>query len=121
VGPGDFKFGDGNLFTAMGNLIIGVPFGGQGGAGIRPYVTGGAGVIRSKITANTFFDELSTTDFGINLGGGVIGFFSDNVGLRADIRHFRSLQDTEPGAGDVDLGLGDFKFWRGTVGVNFRW
>ena len=46
VGPGDFKFGDGNLFTAMGNVIIGAPFGGQGGAGFRPYLTGVAGVIR---------------------------------------------------------------------------
>ena len=51
----------------------------------------------------------------------MIGFFSDNLGLRADIRHFRSLQDNEPGPGDLDLGLGDFKFWRGTVGLNFRW
>ena len=121
VGPGNFKFGDSNLFTAMGNLIIGAPIGGQSGGGIRPYVTGGAGVIRAKITANTFFNELTTTDFGINLGGGVIGFFSDNVGVRGDLRYFRALQDNEPGSGDLDLGLGDFKFWRGTVGVNFRW
>ena len=121
VGPGNFKFGDSNLFTAMGNLIIGAPIGGQRGAGIRPYVSGGAGLIRAKITANTFFNELNTTDFGINLGGGVIGFFSDNVGLRGDFRYFRSLQDSEPGPGALDIGLGDFKFWRGSVGVNFRW
>lgn len=121
VGPNNFKFGDSNLFTAMGNLIIGAPIGGQRGGGIRPYFSGGAGVIRSKITANTFFDELSTTDFGINLGGGVMGFFSDNVGLRGDIRYFRSLQDNEADIGDLDLGLGDFKFWRGSLGVTFRW
>ena len=121
VGPGNFKFGDSNLFTAMGNVIIGVPVGGQGGPGIRPYVTGGAGVIRAKITANTFFNELNTTDFGINLGGGVIGFFSDNVGLRGDMRYFRSLQDNDPGPGALDVGLGDFKFWRGSLGVTFRW
>ena len=34
VGPGNFKFGDSNLFTAMGNVIIGAPIGGQGGPGI---------------------------------------------------------------------------------------
>jgi hypothetical protein len=121
VGPGNFKFGDSNLFTAMGNLIIGAPIGGQGGAGIRPYVSGGAGVIRSRITANNFFNELNTTDFGINLGGGVMGFFSDNVGIRGDFRYFRSLQDNEVGPDDLDLGLGDFKFWRGSAGVTFRW
>ena len=120
-GPDNFKFGDSNLFTAMGNVIIGAPIGGQGGPGIRPYVMGGAGVIRSRITANNFFNELNTTDFGINLGGGVMGFFSDNVGIRGDVRYFRSLQDNEVGPDDPDLGLGDFSFWRGAVGVTFRW
>lgn len=121
VGPGDFKFGDSNLFTAMGNVIIGAPIGGQSGPGVRPYVTGGVGVIRSHITADRFFNELSTSDLGYNLGGGVMGFFGDNVGLRGDLRYFRSFQDTEPGDGDLDLGLGDLNFWRGSVGVTFRW
>jgi len=121
VGPGNFKFGDSNLTTIMGNLIIGAPIGGQSGPGIRPYATAGIGVIRSNITANTFFNELNTNDFGYNLGGGVMGFFSDNVGLRGDLRYFRSFQDNEPGDDELDLGLGDLKFWRGTVGVTFRW
>lgn len=120
IGAGNFKFGDGNLTTIMGNLILGAPIGGQRGPGIRPYATAGAGVIRSRITANTFFDELSTNDFGINVGGGVMGFFSDAVGLRGDLRYFRSLQDHEAD-NELDLSLGDFDFWRGTVGVTFRW
>lgn len=121
VGPGNFKFGDSNLTTMMGNLIIGAPIGGQTGPGIRPYATAGIGVIRSQITANTFFNELNTNDFGYNLGGGVMGFFSDNVGLRGDLRYFRSFQDNEPGDDELDLGLGDLNFWRGSVGVTFRW
>jgi hypothetical protein len=120
VGPGNFKFGDSNLFTAMGNIILGAPIGGQRGPGLRPYATAGVGVIRSRITANTFFNELNTSDFGVNVGGGVMGFFSDTIGLRGDLRYFRSLQDSEPDA-DLDLGLGDFGFWRGSAGVTFRW
>ena len=119
-GTGDFEFGDSNVTTLMGNILVGVPVGGQVGPGIRPYGSGGLGLIRSQITGTTLFNDLDSNDLGVNIGGGVHGFFSDNVGLRGDLRYFRSLQDTEPD-GDLDLGLSDFDFWRGTVGVTFRW
>ena len=35
-GSGDFEFADSNLTTVMGNLIIGVPIGGQHGVGSVP-------------------------------------------------------------------------------------
>src|SRR5204863_5188833 len=41
TGTGNFAFGDSNVTTLMGNVVIGVPIGGQHGGGIRPYVTGG--------------------------------------------------------------------------------
>ena len=69
-------------------------------------------MIRSQITGTTLFNDLDSNDLGVNIGGGVHGFFSDNVGLRGDLRYFRSLQDTEPD-GEFDLGLSDFDFWRG--------
>ena len=47
------------------------------------------------------------------------GFFTDNIGLRGDVRYFRSLQDNEPDD-EFDVALSDFRFWRGTVGVTFR-
>ena len=37
-----------------------------------------------------------------------------------DLRYFRSLQDAEPD-NDLDLSLGSFDFWRGSVGLTFRW
>ena len=120
LGDADFEFGDSNLTTLMGNVIVGIPIGGQTGAGFRPYGSGGLGLIRSEISGMTFFNDLSTNDVGMNIGGGFHGFFSDNVGLRGDLRYFRSLQDNEPD-GDLDLGLSSFDFWRGTVGVTFLW
>jgi opacity protein-like surface antigen len=119
-GSGNFVFGDSNVTTLMGNVVLGIPVGGQTGGGVRPYVTGGAGLLRSNISGSTFFNDLHTNDFGINVGGGVHGYFNDRVGLRGDLRYFRLLQDNEPAANDLDLALSSFNFWRASIGVTFR-
>lgn len=117
TGTGNFEFGDSNVTTLMGNLLISAP----PGSGVRPYGSAGLGLIRANVSdATGFFDDLSTNDLGINIGGGVNGQFSDTIGIRGDIRYFRSLQDNEPD-NDFELGFGSFDFWRGTVGVTFRW
>jgi opacity protein-like surface antigen len=109
---------DSNVTTLTGNLIVGAPLGGHG-AQIRPYAVGGVGLIRTKVQdIDGFFDVSSKNDFGFDLGGGVMGFFSQNVGIRGDVRYFRSFN------GDSDnvtgLGLSSFHFWRGSVGVSFK-
>jgi opacity protein-like surface antigen len=120
-GDANFEFGDSNVTTLMANVLVGAPIGGQTGPGVRPYASGGFGLIRSHVSGGTtLFNDLTTNDFGLNIGGGVQGFFNDRVGIRGDIRYFRSLQDNEPDD-EFDLGLSDFDFWRGTVGVTFRW
>jgi hypothetical protein len=50
-------------------------------------------------------------------------FVSDTVGIRGDLRQFRSLRNEDldddfPEPGDFELG--DFTFWRATAGVTFR-
>ncbi len=119
VGSGDFEFGDSNVTTLMGNLILGVPIGGQHGLGIRPYASGGVGLIRSRVDGGSFFDDLDTNDFGFNVGAGIHGFFTDSIGIRGDVRYFRSLEDNEPDD-EFDLAIADFNFWRATVGLTFR-
>ena len=119
TGDDDFEFGDSNVTTLMANLKVGVPFGGQTGGGIRPYASGGLGLIKSRIDDPDDLFELNSTDWGFNVGGGVTGFFTDNFGLQGDVRYFRSLQDNEPDD-EFDLALGSFNFWRGTVGLVFR-
>jgi hypothetical protein len=115
----DFEWGDSNVLTMMANLKVGAPFGGQTGAGIRPYASGGIGLIRSHINDANQLLNVTANDLGVNVGGGLAGFFTDHIGLRGDVRYFRSLQDRAPG-GDLDLGFADFRFWRGTVGLMFR-
>jgi len=119
TGEGNFEFGDSNVTTLMANLTLGAPFGGQTGPGIRPYASGGLGLIKSRIGSADDFFNVSSTDWGFNLGGGIVAFFTDNVGLRGDLRYFRSLQDDEPDD-EFDVALADFRFWRGSVGLTFR-
>ena len=120
VGDADFEFGDSNVTTLMANVLLGAPIGGQTGPGIRPYGSGGVGLIRSHVSGGDFFDDLDSNDFGFNVGAGVNGFFTDHIGIRGDIRYFRSLADNEPD-NEFDIALSDFDFWRGSVGVTFRW
>ena len=115
-GDRNFEFGDSNVTTFMTNLLITAP----PGTGLRPYVSSGLGLIRAQIESDGLFNDLSTNDLGVNIGAGINGQFSDNVGIRGDVRYFRSLQDNEPD-NDLDLSLGNFDFWRGTVGLTFRW
>ncbi|MGH8639500.1 MAG: outer membrane beta-barrel protein, partial [Burkholderiales bacterium] len=107
VGDDDFEFGDSNVTTLMANLKVGAPFGGQSGGGIRPYASGGLGIIKSRIDDVDDLFEVDSTDWGLNVGGGVAGFFSDNLGVQGDVRYFRSLQDNEPDD-ELDVALGSF-------------
>ena len=106
--------GDGNVTTLMANLMIAGPK-----AAVRPYVVGGAGLIKTRVdSADQFLTDVGNNDFGFDIGGGVIFSFSDNVGIRGDVRYFRGITNNDNNG--VDLRLGSFQFWRGTVGVTFR-
>jgi opacity protein-like surface antigen len=113
--------GGSNLLNLMGNVVIGIPIGGQRGSGVRPYVTGGVGLIRSSVDGPLEDDTISNSDLGYNLGGGVMGFLGDHVGVRADLRFMRTLNsDLFDADFDPEFGLGDFDFWRLSFGVVFR-
>jgi opacity protein-like surface antigen len=117
AGDANFEFGDNNVTTLMGNVLLSAP----PGTGFRPYASAGLGLIRASVQSGTgLFNDLSTNDLGVNFGGGVNAHFNDMVGIRGDLRYFRALQDNEAD-NDLDLSLGSFNFWRGSVGLTFRW
>jgi hypothetical protein len=106
-------FGDNNVLTVVGNLIVGIPLGGSSGFGFRPYGTAGIGLIRSQADALEL--DISSNDFGINAGGGIFLFFGDHVGARGDLRYFRA------GFDDLDIfNVDHVDFWRASFGVTFR-
>jgi opacity protein-like surface antigen len=105
-----------NVTTLMGNLVIGSNKG-----GVRPYIVGGVGLIRTNVDdIGNLFEVNTKNDFGLDVGGGVMGFFSNNVGLRGDIRYFRGFRGTSDDDSLTGLTISDFKFWRGSLGVTFK-
>ena len=100
-----------NVTTLMGNLVFG-----RSGGGIQPYVSAGAGLLRSNVGSfGEFFDDVTTDNgLGVNVGAGLrVG--SGRFGLRGDVRYFRTLTDVDVVLQDV---LGDFSFWRATGGLS---
>ena len=106
------------VVTLMTNVIAGIPVGGQSGGGVRPYVSVGVGLINQHVSTPTGVGDISENDFGFNGGAGVMGYFADHIGLRGDVRYFRSFQNTE--ANVVGLEVGHFAFYRASLGVLFR-
>ena len=113
-------FGSNTVMNLMGNVIIGIPIGGQKGAGIRPYFTGGLGLLRTQIDGGTL-GNVSSSDNGLgwNLGGGVMGYFADHIGVRGDLRYMRGFNEQDLGF-DTGDNLRALRFWRASVGVVFR-
>jgi opacity protein-like surface antigen len=120
----DFDFIDGsNVTSAMFNLILGAPVGGQFGPGFRPYVSGGMGLLSREVQSEDDLFDVNSNEWGFNLGAGAMGFATDHVGFRGDLRYIRSFEDLERSAGDFEdtFDAGSFDYWRGTAGITFRW
>jgi opacity protein-like surface antigen len=112
--------GGSNVVTAMGNVILGIPIGGQRDAGFRPYVTAGIGMLQAEARSNDDLFRVDNSEFGFNAGVGALGFFSDHVGLRGDLRYLRSFVDPDED-NEFDIDIGNFDYWRATGGLTFRW
>ena len=118
----DDAFEKNKVLTIIPNLIIGIPIGGQSGAGIRPYLTAGVGVAKRNLE----FDEIEIFDDNevvYSVGGGVMGYFNDHFGLRADYRYIRGFSADDL-FDDLDLDFDfeetTFNFSRATIGAVIR-
>jgi opacity protein-like surface antigen len=109
-----------SVLTATGNLVIGVPIGGQTGIGFRPYVLGGLGVIRSKVDVLVDSRSFAQSDSAWSFGGGAMFFFGTHVGLRADLRYFRTFGRLNLDLIDIVEKHGRLDFARASAGFILR-
>src|SRR5919198_5182204 len=56
-------FGSNSVIDFMGNVIVGVPVGGTHGAGVRPFVTGGLGLLRTSVDGGTIAGTASSVTY----------------------------------------------------------
>ena len=83
---------------------------------IRPFGSGGAGVLQVNGCDSPCNIPARTFDFGLSVGGGTYVALSDVAALRGDVRYFWSSADHH------DLRRPDnFNYWRASFGVTFMW
>jgi opacity protein-like surface antigen len=97
----------------MGNVVM--PIRSRDAANWRPYGTAGLGLIHAWFGDGNQID-IRQNNFAFNVGGGVMYSLNDRVGLRGDLRYFRTLVDEGKREGGF---FKDYGFWRATFGVTF--
>lgn len=104
--------------TVMGSVILTTPLR-LTRESLRPYVVGGVGLLHSQSEDLAGLFTFKSDLWGMNVGGGAIGFLSDGFGVRLDLRYYRNLsEETQPG---VVFGSTRLTFWRASVGLVFRY
>src|SRR5262245_49232722 len=118
-------FGDSNdnglltkndVVTVMGSFLLAFPSG-----PVRLYAAFGGGLMKTRLESTDHLFDANSSDFGINVGGGLIGNLSNHVALRADVRYFRDLSELDAhGPLDFDIGIGNLDYWRVVGGLTFK-
>jgi hypothetical protein len=99
--------------TVMGNALY--RFWTRGG--VQSYAAGGAGLVRPHLAEAGDLRVLEVNKFGFNVGGGVIGQFSEHAGVRGDVRYLRTAGSSDSDANPFGLDLTRFEFWRASAGL----
>ena len=117
---GKTDIGGSSVLTVTGNVMFGIPFGGQKGFGVRPYALIGVGVIRSNVKVLGDVLKFDNNEAAWDFGGGVMLFRGTNVGLRADLRYFRTFSEVDFGVLDLVAGDRTVDFARASGGLVLR-
>jgi hypothetical protein len=106
-----------HVLTLMGNVIVAVPRS-VTGLSLRPFVSGGAGLMRVGIDDVAGVLAFDSNLFGINVGGGATGALTNRTSVRLELRHFKSV--TREDADSAAFGPTRLSFWRAAVGVTVK-
>ena len=105
--------------TLTGNVVIALPRR-MAGYGLRPYFSGGAGLMHVDAFGKFRVVEHNRTLPALSLGGGVTGFLTPTVGLSWDVRRLNTLRGEGETLGN-SVGREQLSFWRATMAVALRY
>lgn len=126
--PGFFESGDKHLVigsrvtTISGNIVVAAPHR-LTEYSLRPYVVGGAGLMRVRTTTSLSVFDVSSVIPALDVGVGAIAFLTNRVGFCWDVRRFQSVGSNTGNVGNGGLSFGDerLSFWRATMAVAIRY
>ncbi len=101
-------------FAAMGNVVVTTPRRWTEYS-LRPFLSGGFGLINTSTTEEVFPDRRTMSAFDI--GGGAIGFLSKRTGLRFDLRYHSTLSRSSD---ELSFGRAYLRYMTASVGVVIR-
>jgi opacity protein-like surface antigen len=76
-----------NVLTLMGNFMVAPKIG-----PVQPYVLVGTGLIRTSVETVGGATSSDQNQIGWDVGGGLMVFFGEHIGIRGDVRYFHSFQ-----------------------------
>jgi opacity protein-like surface antigen len=80
-----------SVLSLMGNVMLAPKLGPA-----QPYGLVGLGLLKTRTELTTAgLLESSNNHFGWNIGGGLIIFAGEHIGVRGDLRYFHAFQDLE--------------------------
>jgi opacity protein-like surface antigen len=106
-----------HVLTIMGNVVLTTPLEVTGDS-LRPFISGGAGLMHAEIDDVAGVFEVSSNLFGINVGGGATGRLTDMTSLRFELRYFKSVTIEDEDRTSLGTSL---SFWRAGVGLTVRY
>jgi opacity protein-like surface antigen len=110
---------DSNLLALTGNFMLAPRFG-----AVQPYGLAGIGLIRTSVENSVEgLLESDNNQLGWDLGGGLMIFFGEHVGVRGDVRYYHSFEALDLlgiDFGDLVDGESKVDFGRFSGGVVLR-
>jgi hypothetical protein len=110
-------------FALMGNVVLTTPRA-WNEYGLRPYVSGGMGLLSVYALDQSNFLPARGNLLGYNAGGGAVGFLTDRVGLRFDLRYMSTTPHGRESSEELLTIDGErvrVHFWTATIGVVFKY
>jgi hypothetical protein len=105
------------VLTLTGNIVVAMPRH-LTQYTLRPYVVGGAGMMRVEFDTAQGALQVSERLQAMDIGAGVTGFVTRRIGVSWDVRYFRSIDRTIQNG--ISIGSEHLSFWRASMAVAVR-